>query len=87
MQRVLLYPVPLLLVGAASTRRGPRRRRARLGSVLAGVVLTAVTLAGCGGSDGDKAAASASGQTYTITVTAAGATAAGGGAGGGGGAT
>jgi hypothetical protein len=76
MQRVLLYPVPLLLVGAASTRRGPRRRRARLGSVLAGVVLTAVTLAGCGGSDGDKGAPSASGQTYTITVTAAGATAA-----------
>jgi hypothetical protein len=75
-QLALVWPFPLLLVGAGSTGRALRRSRARLSGaglcvVLGVMALTALALAGCGGSDSDKGTQS-SGQTYKVTVTATG---------------
>jgi hypothetical protein len=77
MQLALVWPFPLLLVGAVSTRPGSRRRRARLSGgrlslVLGFMALTTLALVGCGGSDSDKGTPSAGVQTYTVTVTATG---------------
>jgi hypothetical protein len=83
-QMTLVWPFPLLLFGAGSSRRALRGSGSRacggwvsggrLSIALAVMALTALALGGCGGSDGDKG--SSSGQTYTVTVTATGTSAA-----------
>jgi Glycoside hydrolase family 44/Bacterial Ig-like domain (group 3) len=68
LQMAVVWPLPLLLIGAPSMRR----RR-----VLAAIALTAVVLVGCGGSgsgpggDGDGQPVGGA-QTYAVTVTATG---------------
>ena len=68
-QMALVWPFPLLFVGAGSARRARSRRRSRLSAALGVTALIVLALVGCGGSDGDKGSGS---QTYTVTVTATG---------------
>jgi hypothetical protein len=80
-QMALVGPLPLLLVGARSTRRTcdvrscrSRRGRARarvLKAALGATVLCALTLVGCGGGSGGDSSAPST-QSYTVTVTSAG---------------
>jgi len=79
MQMALVWPFPLLLIGAAPMRRG-RERVGVVSGLLGAIALTALALAGCGGSgsgSGGNAGSQPSGaQTYTVTVTATGTNAA-----------
>jgi hypothetical protein len=77
MQMVLAWPFPLLLIGTGSTCRASRRGGARgsggrLSLVFGVMVLAALALGGCGGSESDKGTQSGGSQTYTVTVTATG---------------
>jgi hypothetical protein len=75
MQMALVWPFPLLLIGAGSTRLRRSREGVRVpGAVLGAIALTALGLVGCGGSGsgsgGDTSTQPSGGQTYTVTVTA-----------------
>jgi hypothetical protein len=70
-QTALVWPLPLLLVGAGSSRRAPRYRRARVSAALGALAFTALALVGCGGSGNDQGTASQTG-TYSVTVSATG---------------
>jgi hypothetical protein len=77
MQMALVWPFPLLLIGAGSSRVHRNRRRVPVVKrVLGAIACTALALAGCGGSGGDAGTQPSGSQTYTVTVTATGANAA-----------
>jgi hypothetical protein len=76
MQMAVVWPLPLLLIGAPSMRRGRERIDVKRW-ILGAMALTALVLAGCGGSgsgaggDGDAQPVGGA-QTYAVTVTATG---------------